>query len=144
MISLRIAVTIVGAAAAVILLLVLPRRRSMANVQGVHPTEVPQLNVVGGGVWTEAWWPISATWPLVRLEGFSWGIRIGPSTRALHWLIPTTEIAWQDIERARRLRMGIAFRRRSSSWGSVRFTSWSGVPPALVFALRYHHVPYDE
>jgi hypothetical protein len=144
MISLHVVVSIVGAAAGVILLLVLPRRRSMATVVGVHPTEVPPLNVVGGGVWTEAWWPMSATWPLVRLEGFSWGIRIGPSTQALHWLIPTTEIAWQDIERARRLRMGIAFRRKSSSWGSVRFTNSGGVPPALVSALRYYHVPYDE
>jgi hypothetical protein len=41
------------------------------------PGERATLSIVGGGTWFTMWWPIGATWPLVRLDLFSWGMRIG-------------------------------------------------------------------
>jgi hypothetical protein len=39
----------------------------------------------------------SATMPLIRLPLFDWGVRLGPSSRALNWIVPTIEIRYSEI-----------------------------------------------
>ena len=125
-----------GAGAGIVLFLLVPRRRATSPLVGVAPDERPSLTIVGGGTWFTMWWPLGATWPLVRLDQYSWGIRIGPNFPWLGWLLPTTDLPWSEILLARRARrtLTIRFTRKATPrhWVSFR----PGVDPRLVAVLR--------
>jgi hypothetical protein len=125
-----------GAVAVLILLGVLLRHVSTALVPEGRSQEVPVISTVGGGWWFG--WPMRATWPFVRLEDFSWGVRISASTKFMRWSLPVTELRWADIEWAKIVTgRRVRFRRRSSGWGSVLFfVSWGSLPPQLLPTLR--------
>lgn len=135
----EIVLATLGAVTAVVIFLVIPRRRSNAAVHEGQIPESPTLNVVGGAAWSGGASPIGATWPLVRLAVFSWGIRIGPSVRGIVWLIPTTELRWSDIEKVEVIRSGVRFRRRSPLGSRVSFSG--AVPPDFLATLRRFGVP---
>lgn len=138
-----IVLSILGAMAAIVLFVYLPRRISTARLGQGEPTDVPEVTFVGGGTWATKWWPMSATWPLVRFEVFDWGIRIGPNYRWISWFVPVTEVRWEDIESATTSRIwGVKVRTHLPiHW--VSFTPNYGLPMArntqeVVSALRAH------
>jgi hypothetical protein len=96
-----IALSIVGALLAIVLLLYLPRRQAMARVSVADAGQAPEAKFVGGGAWACKWWPVGATWPLVRLEAFEWGVRLGPNYRWISWFLPVTEVRWEDVQSAK-------------------------------------------
>src|ERR1700722_11893902 len=103
-----------GAIAAIILLLLVPRRLATSRNVEAQAEEPPALTVVGGATWLTTWWPIGATWPLAKLDVYSWGLRIGPRFRWLNWALPTTELLWNQILRARLTLFGIRLTWHSS------------------------------
>jgi hypothetical protein len=102
-----------------------------------HPAdEFPELVVTGGASWGLLW---AATWPLVQLKVFSWGIRIGPRFRLLRALVPCSDLQWSDI-RSVQLKgvMGNVLRfDRDASY--ISFGKFSGVDEA-VYALQEHGI----
>lgn len=81
---------------------------------------------------------MGATWPLVRLDQYSWGIRIGPRVRFVTWLLPTTDLPWSEILVVRRVWGGLAFTRRS---GTYRWVTFGPVrDERLTYALQQHGV----
>jgi hypothetical protein len=139
----------VGAAAAIILLGVVPKRLATSGAVGIHPDEPPQFSVVGGATWFTTWWPIGATWPLAQLDIYPWGLRIGPHFRWLKWALPTTELQWDQILRARLGFFGIRLKWRSSpprwiAFGGGYGPFLPGVDPQVVVALREAGVEVEE
>lgn len=134
--------SVLGGAAALLLFVFMPRKRSTSLLPETSEQETPTINIVGAGLWTESWWPMRATWPLVRLQVFSWGVRVSASTRLLRWSLPITEMRWMDIESATVLRRNrIRFRRTSAGHGSVSFMP---IRSELIQTLRYSGVQVIE
>jgi len=106
------------------------------------PGERATLSIIGGGTWFTMWWPISATWPLVRLDLFSWGVRIGPNLPAVAWLLPTTNLRWSEILVVRRTRATLRFTSKVAPNHWVSFGP--KVDQRLVEALKQHGVNYQE
>jgi hypothetical protein len=136
---------VAGALVAVVLLWIVPYRRTACTV---NPTnrggQAPILTRVGGGSWFASWWPIGASWPLVQLDVFRWGIRMGPHYRWMRWLLPSTEFEWSEIVAARRLRGGLRIRGGSAPVKRLTFV----VPgqrhdPELDGLLRSFGVPLE-
>ena len=98
----------VGAFVAIVLLQWLPRRRVATRSKRSVIDDPPIISLVGGGSWFTMWWPLGATWPFVRLDQFSWGIRIGPNLRLMSFLVPTTDMRWAEMLVVRRTRMTFA------------------------------------
>ena len=120
-------------------------RRATSRVEHLESSEKAALSVVGGGGWFTMWWPWGATWPFVRLDQLSWGIRVGPNYRWLGWLLLTTDMTWTEILIARRTRFTIRFTPRSAPrhWVSFGYLGYS-VDPRLAAALREHGVTYRD
>lgn len=139
------AVSVVGAIAAVVLLLLVPRRRAAAWSERSLATAPAACSFVGGGTWFTMWWPISGTWPLVRLDQFGWGVRVGPNYRWMAWFLPTTDMRWAEILLARRTRMTIRFTTRASPkhWVSFGYLGYSP-DPRLVLAIQQNGVRYSD
>jgi hypothetical protein len=135
----HIGLSVVGAIAAIVVLLLIPRSIAAHRLEE-RPVDAPVLSMTGGGFWMHTYWPVNATWPFVRLELFSWGIRLGPSSAILNWLLPTTELTWADIQSAKRLTFGVRFR-RVGTWGWVSFSRFGGLDPELWRQLDVHGVP---
>ena len=129
----------VGVIVAVVLFGV-ARRRATSTRTGTTTGEPPELSVVGGATWLTTWWPIGATWPLARLEIYSWGLRIGPNVRWLGWALPTTELRWNGILRARLSVFGIWLKWSSTPSKWILFGGgrgmFGGFDPRVVIALR--------
>ena len=88
------------------------------------------------------WFPWGATWPLVRLDQFEWGIRIGPNLRWLAWTLPTTDMRWSDIVQVRRTMTTIRFTRQGvAGWVSFGYLGYEP-NPSLLSALQDHGIPY--
>lgn len=138
----RILLSIGGALMAIIALLVIPRANATRLLPG-KASEPSSMSITGGGVWLHTYWPVAATWPLVRFELFSWGMRIGPSSTKVSWALPTTEIAWTELRSATPTRTGIRLR-RTGARGWVVFTSMSGLPRELWRQFHDHGVPTGE
>jgi hypothetical protein len=144
-----IVLSIVGALLAIVLLLYLPRRQAMARVADADRSQVSEAQFVGGGAWSCKWWPVGATWPLVRIEVFPWGVRIGPNYRWISWFLPVTEFRWEEVESARISSfwgLKVQIRRPSPSW--IAFTSNRGLSLArtdsgLVSAFRQHGIDVE-
>ena len=136
------AISIVGAIAAIVLLLWIPRRRVARWSKRTDNDEPVAISLVGGGTWFTMWWPLGATWPLVRLDQFSWGIRVGPNVRLMAWIIPTTDMRWAEILTVRRTRTTLRFTTRSAPNHWLSFGP--GVDPRLVSAIVDHGVNYQE
>jgi hypothetical protein len=79
----------------------LPPDEGPGGIVTVSPStdasEFPGYLVLTGGLRERA----DASWPLARLEISSVGIRIGPSTRILDWLVPTYLVSWSELESVR-------------------------------------------
>lgn len=133
---------LLGALAAAVLFLVVPRRRAAAMSERSMPDEPSAVSLVGGGTWFTMWWPLGATWPFVRLEQFSWGVRIGPNLRWTGWLFPTTDLPWSEILLARTTSTTIRFTTRSAPHRWVSFGPNSD--PRLIDALRQNGVDCRE
>jgi len=113
--------SVVGAVAAVIVFIVIPRRRVSAWSKRSQLSEESCFTLRGGGVWFSRWWPIGASMPLVRLEQFSWGLRVGPSFNWISWYVPTTDLRWSEILVARRTGKQIRFLCRTAPGQWVSF-----------------------
>lgn len=135
---------VLGAIAAVILLLIVPRRRARSTAHAAdQPDQAPVLTRVGGGSWVTHWWPIRGTWPLVQLDVFRWGIRMGPHYRWISWFLPTTELAWTEIVAARRLRRGLRIKGGSAPSKQLTFaSSTQRLDPELDDLLRSFGVQF--
>ena len=141
MTALSIWESIGGVLLAALLLGFIPR--AIATRQGLHnKEEVPILSITGAGLWFHCYWPVSATWPLVRLDLCSWGIRMGPSWR-LNVLLPTTELEWGEITSVTQTTFGLRFR-RSDRRGWMRFSRLGGIDPLVVTQLYAHGVPFNN
>jgi hypothetical protein len=129
-----------GATAAIVLLLVFPRRLATTQKFESQPEELPSLSIVGGAIWLTTWWPIGATWPLARLDVYSWGLRIGPRFRWLNWVLPTTELRWNQILRAKLSLFGIRLKWHSSPSRWILFGGgygpFPGIDPRVAAALQ--------
>lgn len=127
-----------GGIAGLVFFLWLPRR-SLQRPVGVVSDEEPELRLVGGSYWLSPWrWPLGASWPLVTLETFTWGLRIAPRFRFLGWLLPTTELSWGEIATATVTRgySGIRFKVRGRPAALIRFRQgWTGGIDGRVLAL---------
>lgn len=135
----HVLLSVCGVLVAIVLLLLIPRARAAHRIDE-KPVDTPRLAIIGGGFWMHSYWPVNATWPFVRLELFSWGVRLGPSWRGMEWLLPTTELAWTDIRSATRTTFGVRFRRVDRP-GWVTFSSFGGIDPELWNELQAHGVP---
>ena len=132
-----------GALLAIVVFLLVPRASATHHVLPGRPSVSPTWSTTGGGAWLHTYWPVGATWPLVRLDLLPWGVKIGPSSPKFKWLLPTTELAWNEIRSATPTRTGIRFRRVDAP-GWVIFSSFSGLPPELWRQLEDHGVPSGE
>ena len=130
--------SVVGALAAVVLFLAIPRWLGHSPSEAAVTGESPALSLVGGGTWFGRWWPLGATWPFVRLDQYSWGIRIGPNLRWMGWLLPTTDLPWSEILFVRRTTMTLRFTRRSTPSRWVSFGP--GIDGRLISTLQEHGV----
>ena len=83
------------------------RRDSSASVVvrqlGIVRPEASEVTFAGLG---GAWWSWrfffgSATYPLVRVEIGSWGLRISPSSWIAKWYVPIAEISWDKVDSIR-------------------------------------------
>jgi hypothetical protein len=133
---------VLGAIAAVILFVVVPRRAATNRTVETSSDEEPTWRLVGGGSWFgPRSWPMRATWPFVRLDKFSWGIRVGPSMSWMAWAVPTTEMKWSEILVAPRTGRVVGFTLRSNPRRTVKFG-----PPLderLISALRTNGVQVE-
>lgn len=138
-----VTLSVLGAIVAVVLFLVVPKRAAtLRAVEKTSADEEPTWSLVGGGSWFgPRSWPISATWPLVRLDYFSWGIRVGPNMSWVAWAVPTTEMAWSEILVARRTGQGVRFTLKSNRRRTVRFAPVSD--ERLMSALRTNGVEVE-
>jgi hypothetical protein len=137
-----VALSVSGAVVAFILLLGIPRRAATSRIAEVPSDEEPAQSFVGGGRWFgPGFWPVSATWPLVRLDEFGWGIRVGPNFRWIAWVVPTTELRWSEIVVARRLRSGIRFILRSDPRRRVSFGP--SIDHRLITVLQQNGVEFE-
>lgn len=135
---------VLGAMAALVIVFV-AIRRGTTRVNSESPRAEAVRSCVRGRTWFSMWLPWGATWPLVRLDQFTWGIRVGPNHPVLAWILPTTDMRWADILSVRRTRMTIRFIRRDSPNHWVSFGYLGYAPdPALVVALQEHGVPFGS
>jgi hypothetical protein len=134
--------SVLGAGAGVVVFLVVPRRAATFLIGEVASRDEPERSLVGAGTWIgPRFWPMSATWPLIRLEQFAWGIRVGPNFRWIAWAVPTTELRWSDISVAHRIRHSIRFCLRSDPRRRVTFGPASDT--GLIAALQRNGVPVE-
>jgi hypothetical protein len=129
-----------GAAAAVVLLWIFPLSRSSHHSTAQAVDERPLVVSVGGAIWFAKWWPINATWPFVRLELYSWGVRIGPNYGLK--ILPTTDLQWSDILSVRQRATSIRFRRSDRPGYWVSFGP--KVDPRLIAALHQNGVDFNK
>jgi len=133
---------ILGAAAALLVVAYLIRRGT-SRVQPRSAEDSVISRSVGGGTWFTTFIPWGVTWPLVRLDQFAWGIRVGPNSPWIAWAMPTTEMAWGDIERVRHTKTTIRFTRKDvPGWVSFGFPGYEPASVLLV-ALQEHGIPYE-
>jgi hypothetical protein len=132
---LHVILSVLGVIVVFILLVAVPRRAATSLVVEASSDEEPTWRLVGSGSWWGPWyWPLRTSWPLVRLEIFSWGVRVGPNMSWMAWAVPTTEMTWPEMLVARRTRAGVRFRPRSNPRRSVRF--WPVSDERLMLVLR--------
>jgi hypothetical protein len=56
------------------------------------------MSFLGGATWrTSHAVSLRASWPLVKLEIYAEGIRVGPSKRWFGWAVPEVELEWISI-----------------------------------------------
>jgi hypothetical protein len=133
---------VLGVSAGLFIVFIAIRRGTFRVEPRSHEGEAVN-SAVGGGTWFSMWCPWGATWPLVRLDQFAWGVRIGPNLPLMAWVLPTTDMRWSDILGVRRTKMTIRFTRREtpSHWVSFGYLGYEP-DPGLVAALREHGIPY--
>ena len=134
--------SLLGVPAGLVLFVLIPRRRAATPSVGEPTDEQPSLSLVGGGTWFTMWWPLGASWPFVRLDQFSWGVRIRPNGPWFRWMLPTTDLPWSEILLARSTRRTIRFIRRATPSYWVSFGP--SVDPRLIIALREHGVSVQD
>jgi len=105
----------------------------------------PAISLVGSGSWSTAFVPFMTTWPLVRLDQFAWGIRVGPNPRFMSFMptfMPPTEMSWEGILVVRRTGSTLRFTTKSTPdrWVSFR----PGADPRLIAAIVEHGVNYQK
>ena len=105
----------------------------------------PVISLVGAGSWSTALVPFTSTWPLVRLDQFAWGIRVGPNPWFMSFMptsMPPTDMPWEDMLIVRRTRTTLRFTTKSAPdrWVSFR----PGDDPRLIAAIVQHGVNYQE
>src|SRR5450631_2884780 len=101
--------------------------------------DLPIFSLVGGGSWSTAFVPFTTTWPLVRLDQFAWGVRVGPNPSFMSFMptfMPTTEMRWEEMLIVRRSRTTLRFTTRSApdAWVSFR----PGDDARLIAAIVQH------
>ena len=133
--------SVVGAVAAIILGIVVPRHRVLAWSERLPSNEEASLSFVGGGTWFTKWWPITATWPLVRLEQYTWGLRVGPNFHWIAWYLPTTDMKWLEIRVVRQSKSMIRLAINSAPGQWVSFGPH--IDPRLISVLRENGVSLD-
>jgi hypothetical protein len=116
-------------------------RRTRGSTNG-NP---PAISLVGSGSWSTAFVPFMTTWPLVRLDQFAWGIRVGPNPRFMAFMptfMPPTEMSWEGLLNVRRTGSTLRFTTKSEPdrWVSFR----PGTDPRLISAIVEHGVNYQE
>ena len=140
----QIVLAVIGAISALILLGYFPRRIATHRVDDITTAGAAEWSFTGGGTWVMSWWLVGATWPLVRMDVFSSGLRLGPRTRWIAWALPTTEILWSDITTAKDTFWGLRIRSRSFPRGWVAFNSakvgFPRIDEGLLLVLKQYGV----
>jgi hypothetical protein len=115
---------------AVLLIVVLALLVVVPYVLSLHPSGqatyavAPQFSAVGSGAtWHSGrWWPFWITGPLVRLDVYDWGIRIGgPDKMWLSWIAPRVELAWPELAYAERRPTGLRLVRADDQRRTILF-----------------------
>lgn len=107
----------------------------------VHASGRPD-SFLGGLRWVGG----NATWPLVRLELDTEGMRVRPSARLLSPLLPEWRFGWDEVllaERVHGLLFGSAGVRFSIRGRKYPFTFWYSNPQRVLDALTRRGVPVD-
>jgi hypothetical protein len=92
------------------LLVVVPYVLAIHRSKRANYTRPPTFSAVGAGAtWHSGkWWPFWVSGPLVRLDVYDWGVRIGgPDSKWLGWIAPTVELAWPELAFAERRPTGL-------------------------------------
>lgn len=107
-----------------------------------HRDEPSGQTYIGGLRWIGG----NATWPLVRLQLESDGLRVNPSLSPLRTLVPAWYFPWSDVIRAERVRgtfpgsPGVRFYIRDRKHP---FTFWCRKPKPVLDALAGRGVSVD-
>lgn len=140
----RFAYGIVIVIAGYTLFLRLPRRGFDRTVAAVFAADGSVFQVIGGASWYGRRWPLSASFPFVRLELFEWGIRIGPARRTLAFLLPTTELEWSEVKAVKRTRAGVRITPYVPHHGRIWFGNFNGLSDVFFSALISHGVDLES
>ena len=112
------------------------------------PSAAPLSRFIGGTRWSgESTFGIgNATAPLVRLDLFDWGIRLGPSVSLLRSFIPTWEVRYSELQGAEPVQGPLfaskAIRFRSINAGGP-MVFWTSTGPQILSLLAEHGVAVD-
>jgi hypothetical protein len=107
-----------------------------------HRDEPSDATYVGGLRWSGG----NATWPLVRLQLKSDGLRVHPSLSPLRMLVPAWHVPWSDVIRAERVQgtfpgsPGVRFYIQDRQHP---FTFWCWRPKPILDALAGRGVAVD-
>jgi hypothetical protein len=83
----------------------------------------PVSKLVGGLLWSVFGMPWRVSSPFALFQGYEEGIRIGPNSRWLAWLVPTWDLQWSEIAEATEYTGGIRVRPKESR-RALKFLTW--------------------
>ena len=110
---------------AVLLIVVLCLLVVVPYVLSLHPSSLANYTLAPqfSATWHSGrWWPFWVSGPLVRLDVYDWGVRIGgPESKWLGWIAPRVELAWPELAYAERRPTGLRLVRADDQKRNVLF-----------------------
>ena len=113
------------------------------------PSEAPSSRFIGGMRWGggSTFGIGNATAPLVRLDLFDWGIRLGPSVSLLRSIVPTWEVRYSELQGAE-LVQGPVFASKAIRFRSIDaggpMVFWTSTGLQILSLLAEHGVAVDR
>jgi hypothetical protein len=134
------ALLVIGVVAlAFVVLVEAPRRSwtmgSMSDVNEEMKGSASIFSSVGGAGWLCYLFYGRATVPFVRIEVYSWGLRICPSHRLIAWYVPTTIVEWNRLSSIRASSTSLVIRVSGKRASLMRLSARDGSLPELVEML---------
>lgn len=87
---------------------------------------------------------VSATWPLVLLEFFDWGIRLRGSARLWQRLVPRWDARYEDLATVQLVSSMSAGIRLADTRGADAIVFWTFKSAKIMDHLEAHGVPVDR